>query len=123
MRRWPWPVSWPAGITANVVSPGVILDPGVREMLETRARAAGDERSWADLAPEVVTDYAPHPVGRVGRPEDVAAAVAFRAGPLADYVPVRRCESTARSPRASTPSLIGADAHAHHVNLYRLSVR
>lgn len=74
------------GITANVVSPGVILTPGLREMFHQRARAAGDDRSWADLEPEVVADYAPNPVGRLGRPEDIATAVAFLASPLADYI-------------------------------------
>lgn len=74
------------GITANVVSPGVILTPGMREMFQTRARAAGDDRSWADLEADVVADYAPNPVGRLGRPEDIAAAVAFLASPLADYI-------------------------------------
>lgn len=74
------------GITANVVSPGVILTPGLQEMFESRARAAGDERSWEELEAEVVTDYAPNPVGRLGRPEDIAAAVAFLVSPLADYI-------------------------------------
>ncbi len=75
-----------SGITANVVSPGVILTPGLREMFQTRARAAGDDRSWADLEAEVAANYAPNPVGRLGRPEDIAAAVAFLASPLADYI-------------------------------------
>ena len=74
------------GITANVISPGVILTPGLREMFESRARAAGEDRSWEDLEPDVVADYAPNPVGRLGRPEDIAAAVAFLASPLADYI-------------------------------------
>ena len=75
-----------SGITANVVSPGVILTPGLRTMFEARARSAGDARSWTELEPEVVADYAPNPVGRLGRTEDVAAAVAFIASPLADYI-------------------------------------
>lgn len=74
------------GITANVVSPGVILTPGLRQMFESRARAAGDDRAWEDLEPGVAADYAPNPVGRLGRPEDIAAAVAFLASPLADYI-------------------------------------
>jgi 3-oxoacyl-[acyl-carrier protein] reductase len=75
-----------SGVTANVVSPGVILTPGLRAMFEARARSAGDERSWDVLETEIVADYAPNPVGRLGRPEDVAAAVAFLASPLADYI-------------------------------------
>lgn len=34
-----------SGITANVVSPGVILTSGLREMFEERARSAGNDRT------------------------------------------------------------------------------
>ncbi len=54
-------------ITANVVTPGVILTPGLRTMFQERARSAGDQRSWEELEPEVLADYAPNPVGRLGR--------------------------------------------------------
>jgi 3-oxoacyl-[acyl-carrier protein] reductase len=58
------------GVTVNAVAPGVVLSPRVRrrgpEVLER-------------LAAEV-------PVGRLGRPEEVAAAVCFLAGPDASYV-------------------------------------
>lgn len=74
------------GITANVVSPGVILTEGLRTMFSDRAAAAGDDRAWEELEREVTTSYAPNPVGRLGRPDDLAAAVAFLASPLADYV-------------------------------------
>lgn len=74
------------GVTANVVSPGIILTPSLQTMFQDRARTVGDTRSWADLEPEVTADYAPNPVGRLGRPEDIAAAVAFLASPLADYI-------------------------------------
>lgn len=74
------------GITANVVSPGVILTPGLRTMFTERAAAAGDERGWEELEAEVTTSYAPNPVGRLGRPDDIAAAAVFLASPLADYI-------------------------------------
>jgi len=90
-----------SGVTANVVSPGVILTDGMRRMFEDRARAAGDGRSWAELEAEVTIDYAPNPVGRLGRPEDVAAAVAFLASPLADYI----TGNTLRVDGGITPSL------------------
>ncbi|SEE24307.1 NAD(P)-dependent dehydrogenase, short-chain alcohol dehydrogenase family [Streptomyces sp. 2224.1] len=73
------------GVTANCVSPGVIVTPSLSRMFEERA--AGDE------APEggpddagTVAEYASNPSGRLGRPEDVAAAVAYLASPLADYI-------------------------------------
>lgn len=61
--------------------PGRDPHPGLREMFQARARSGGDERPWNELEPEVVADYAPNPVGRLGRPEDAAAAVAFLAQP------------------------------------------
>ncbi|GGF45561.1 3-oxoacyl-ACP reductase [Marmoricola endophyticus] len=60
------------GVTANVVSPGVIATPGLREM-------------FAD-DPSREASYAPNPAGRLGTPEDVAAAVTFVCSPVADYV-------------------------------------
>lgn len=75
-----------SGVTANTISPGVILTPGMREMFRQRADAAGDHRPWDDLEADIVDDYAANPVGRLGRPEDVAAAALFLASVGADYV-------------------------------------
>ncbi len=74
------------GITANTVSPGVILTPSMQTMFEDRAERAGDHRPWEDLEADVVAGYAANPTGRLGRPEDIAAAVVFLASPRAGYV-------------------------------------
>ncbi len=59
------------GITANAVSPGYIdTDMTATELPEARR---------AELLKTI-------PLGRVGKPEDVAAAVAFLAGPAAGYI-------------------------------------
>lgn len=72
-----------SGITANLVSPGVILSPGMRRMFEDRAVAQGrDPSDWEDLA----AAYAPNPSGRLGTVDDIAAAVAFLSSPLAGYI-------------------------------------
>jgi 3-oxoacyl-[acyl-carrier protein] reductase len=59
------------GITVNAVSPGYI-DTDI-----TNSELPADRR--AELLKAI-------PLGRVGRPEDVAAAVAYLAGPAASYV-------------------------------------
>jgi 3-oxoacyl-[acyl-carrier protein] reductase len=59
------------GVTVNAVSPGYIdTDMTATELPEARR---------AELIKTI-------PLGRVGKPEDVAAAVAFLAGPAASYV-------------------------------------
>lgn len=75
-----------SGITANTISPGVILTPGMRRMFQARADAAGDERPWEELEAELVSGYAANPTGRLGRAEDIAAAAVFLASPRADYI-------------------------------------
>ncbi|MGI5471480.1 SDR family NAD(P)-dependent oxidoreductase [Streptomyces sp. CA-132043] len=64
------------GVTANCVSPGVIETPSMRRMFEERGETVAD----------AAARYAPNPVGRLGRAEDIAGAVLYLASPLADYV-------------------------------------
>lgn len=62
----------PQGILVNAVAPGVIDTP----QLEVDARDAGVTRA------EIVKEYARDiPLGRVGRPEEIAAAVALLVDP------------------------------------------
>ncbi len=74
------------GITANTISPGVILTPGMQQMFQARAEAADDTRPWDELETDIVAGYAANPAGRLGRPEDIAAAAVFLASPRSDYV-------------------------------------
>ncbi|MFE0375629.1 SDR family NAD(P)-dependent oxidoreductase [Streptomyces inhibens] len=88
------------GVTANCVSPGVIVSPSMYRMFEQRAASedgggasqsgteggqAGGPGDGPDEA-ELVAEYAANPSGRLGRPEDIAVAVAYLASPRADYV-------------------------------------
>jgi 3-oxoacyl-[acyl-carrier protein] reductase len=58
------------GITVNAVAPGVIQTPMI-----------------ASIKPEVMAEYEKQiPVGRVGRPEDVANAVLFLASEESSYI-------------------------------------
>ncbi len=65
------------GVTANAVAPGVIET----EMIRATAERVG--MPFEDFLAEAAKDV---PVGRAGRPEDVAAAVAFFCSEQAAYV-------------------------------------
>ena len=62
----------PRGVRSNVVCPGMIRTP----MSESFYQAPGVAERRAAIVPR----------GRVGKPEDIADAVAFLASPRADYV-------------------------------------
>ncbi|MGH3239572.1 MAG: SDR family NAD(P)-dependent oxidoreductase [Spirillospora sp.] len=74
------------GITANTVSPGVIVTEGMRKMFEDGAARRGWPQDWAELEPLVTAEYAPNPTGRLGTGDDIAATVTFLASPLASYI-------------------------------------
>ncbi|TMR07525.1 SDR family oxidoreductase [Actinomadura soli] len=74
------------GITANTVSPGVIVTDGMRRLFEDGAARRGRPRRWDELEPLVTAEYAPNPTGRLGTADDIAATVAFLASPLAGYI-------------------------------------
>jgi NAD(P)-dependent dehydrogenase (short-subunit alcohol dehydrogenase family) len=61
------------GIRVNAVNPGLIDTQVARDVV------AGDERAYAEIAKGV-------PIGRAGRPEEIAAAVLWLCSPAASYV-------------------------------------
>jgi 3-oxoacyl-[acyl-carrier protein] reductase len=75
-----------SGITVNTVSPGIVVTPGVEEFyrLEASRRGWGDD--WPTIEAHILADVLDNPVGRLGRPEEVADLVAFVASPLAGYI-------------------------------------
>jgi 3-oxoacyl-[acyl-carrier protein] reductase len=75
-----------SGVTANTVSPGIVVTPGVEQFyrLEASRRDWGDD--WEAIEAHILAEVLDNPVGRLGRPEEVADLVAFVASPLAGYI-------------------------------------
>jgi len=69
------------GVTVNVVCPGYVETERSHELFHARAKR--ESRPDIDIRAEFVKQI---PVGRMGRPEEVGAAVAFLASELASYI-------------------------------------
>ena len=75
------------GITANVVSPGVILTPSVEKFASSIAASMG----WSDLKAEelerrLAVEMLKLPVARIGTVEDVALVVCMLASPRSGFI-------------------------------------
>ncbi|TDD42236.1 SDR family NAD(P)-dependent oxidoreductase [Nonomuraea terrae] len=75
-----------SGITSNTVAPGAILVDTAQRHFTSLAPARGWGETWEEIERRVVEESVPNDIGRLGRPEEIAAAVLYLSGPLADYV-------------------------------------
>ncbi|MFE1956827.1 SDR family NAD(P)-dependent oxidoreductase [Streptomyces sp. NPDC059479] len=74
------------GVTSNVVAPGAILVDSVRKLLTDIAPDHGWGETWGEIERAAARELVPNDIGRLGRPEEIAGAVAYLTGPLADYI-------------------------------------
>jgi 3-oxoacyl-[acyl-carrier protein] reductase len=76
------------GVTVHAVSPGTIhsatLDARFREA--AAEQGVGEDATWEEVERAVLSLFAQVPVGRVGRLDEIADAVAFLASPKAAYI-------------------------------------
>ena len=75
-----------SGITVNTVSPGIVVTPGVEQFYRQEASRRGWGSDWEAIEAGVLAEILDNPVGRLGRPSEVADLVAFVASPLAGYI-------------------------------------
>lgn len=68
------------GVTANLVSPGMIATAEVREMLTRRATKRGLASDWESVHAWAVEHAMPNLTGRIPDPIDIGRVVAFVAG-------------------------------------------
>jgi NAD(P)-dependent dehydrogenase (short-subunit alcohol dehydrogenase family) len=73
------------GVTVNTIAPGTIMTPGIEHFMDSMVGQPG----WAETRAANEEIYAskiyPQPVPRLGKPMEIAAAVALLASPLSDY--------------------------------------
>jgi 3-oxoacyl-[acyl-carrier protein] reductase len=75
-----------SGVTVNTVSPGIVVTAGVQEFYRKEAARRGWPDDWASIEARILAEILDNPVGRLGRPDEVAALVALVASPLAGYI-------------------------------------
>ncbi|MBL9030585.1 MAG: SDR family oxidoreductase [Phycisphaerae bacterium] len=71
----------PFGITVNNILPGFTDTARLAELFKARAAKTG--KPYQQVVDEAIATI---PAGRLGRPEEIAAAVAFLASPAAGYI-------------------------------------
>jgi len=74
------------GVTANSISAGIINTPGSDGEIASIAAELGLEGGWQQHERHIALNVFRQTADRVGRPEDIAAAVCFLASPKAAFI-------------------------------------
>lgn len=74
------------GITVNAVSPGLVRTPAVEPMIRGWSQSFGWGEDWDVIEHNAATHVLNTPTRRLGRPDDIARAVAFLASPQSDFI-------------------------------------
>ncbi len=74
------------GVTSNIISPGLIKTKEVEAWFRGLARKNGWEGDWAEIETRAMKEVSGGLTGRIARPHEVAALVAFVASPLAGSI-------------------------------------
>lgn len=75
----------PHGVTVNAVIPGTVLTPQARRWIDTLRRQHGWPDDMAECERIYTEEFLEQPIRRLGRVEEIAAAVAFLASPRSDF--------------------------------------
>lgn len=75
-----------SGVTVNCISPGFVLTDTNRQWVRAMAQGKVDSEEWTAIEEWAARKLVPCASGRLGRPEDIAAAIAFLAHPENDFV-------------------------------------
>ena len=75
----------PKGVTVNCIVPGTIITPAIERWIDNLRVKNGWPDDRAECERRYVAEHAIQPVPRLGRPREIAAAVALLASPLSGY--------------------------------------
>jgi 3-oxoacyl-[acyl-carrier protein] reductase len=75
-----------SGVTANAVSPGMVLTEGVVSWLTALAKQMGWPDDLGIIEQRVTSEFVPVPVRRLGRVAEIGAMVVLLASPLGGFV-------------------------------------
>ena len=73
------------GVTVNTIAPGTIATPGIDHFMDAMIGQPDWGATRAENEEIYTSKLYPQPIQRIGRPAEIAAAVALLASPLSDY--------------------------------------